>query len=561
LAENPDSNAEMPIGLVEDVPISDEMRSAYLTYAMTVIKGRALPDVRDGLKPVHRRIIYSMWEEGYLPNRPRVKSAAVVGDVHKKYHPHGEGAIYDTMVRLAQGFTMRYPFIDGQGNFGSIDGDPPAAQRYTEVKLSRSSEELTADIEKETVNFSPSYDESRQEPTVLPSRIPSLLMNGTDGIAVGMATRIPPHNLGELCDGLIHLVENPDAGVDELMRFIKGPDFPTGGAINGLKGIKDYFATGRGSLDAYGLAEIEPMKGDRARIVIYQIPFQVNKATLIEKVADLVKSNRLEGISDIRDESDRTGMRIVIELKRDANPQNMLKRLYKYTPLYTRYHVNMLALLGLKPKIFNLLDCLKAYIEHRLEVITRRSEHELKEAKARLHVVEGLLKALDIIDTIIALIRSSKDASEAKKRLMDEHEFTDVQAQAILDMTLRRLTGLEYEKLAAELENLKKSIERLEEILASDDEKRKLVISDLKDIRAKYADARRTTINIQAIEMGEDELIPLKNIVVSLTRDNYVKQTLASAFKAQRRGGKTGLPSPRRITRCSSSPTAAASTA
>ncbi len=531
-------NSESLAGLIIDAPISDEMRDAYLTYAMTVIKGRALPDVRDGLKPVHRRIIYSMWEERYLSDRPRVKSAAVVGDVNKKYHPHGDGAIYDTMVRLAQDFTMRYPFIDGQGNFGSVDGDPPAAQRYTEVKLSKISEELTADIEKATVNFTPSYDEQRDEPMVLPARLPSLLMNGTDGIAVGMATRIPPHNLGELCDGVIHLIDNPEATTEDLMQFVKGPDFPTGAAINGLKGIKDYFKTGRGTLDVYGLAEIEPMKGERTRIVVYQIPFQVNKAALVEKIADLVKTGRLEGISDIRDESDRTGMRIVVELKRDVNPQTMLKRLYKFTPLYSRYHVNMLALIGNQPKIFSLLDCLRTYVDHRLEVITRRSEYELKEAVAILHLVEGLLKALDVIDEIIALIRASKDGNEAKDRLITEYGFSDLQAQAILDTTLRRLTGLEYEKLAKEKDQLTSTIERLNKILGSEDEKRKLIKDDLKDIRNKYGDVRRTTINFQAVETGEEELIPLKNIVVSITRDNYVKQTAASQFKAQKRGGK-----------------------
>jgi DNA gyrase subunit A len=538
LANDTNNDAEVYQGFIEDAAISDEMREAYLTYAMTVIKGRALPDVRDGLKPVHRRIIYSMWEENYLSNRPRVKSAAVVGDVNKKYHPHGDQAIYDTMVRLAQKFSMRYPFIDGQGNFGSVDGDPPAAQRYTEVKLSKISEELTTDIEKETVSYSPSYDEQRQEPTVLPARIPSLLMNGADGIAVGMATRIPPHNLGELCDGIAHMLDNPDATVEDLMQFIKGPDFPTGSAINGVKGIKDYFTTGRGTLDVYGLSEIEPMKGDRKRIVIYQIPYQVNKAALIEKIADLVKSGKLEGISDLRDESDRTGMRIVIELKRDVNPQSMLKRLYKFTTLYSRYHVNLLALQGLQPKIFSLVECLAAFIGHRLEVITKRSEFELKEALSRLHIVEGLIKALDIIDEIIATIRSSKDGSEAKKRLIDEYEFTDIQAQAILDMTLRRLTGLEYNKLVDEKEALTKTIKRLEEILGSEDIKRELIKADLADVRKKYADVRKTSINFQAIETGDEELIPLKNIVVSITRDNYIKQTLASAFKAQRRGGK-----------------------
>jgi len=537
LADENEKNENL-VGYVVDESISDEMREAYLTYAMTVIKGRALPDVRDGLKPVHRRIIYSMWEERYLPDRPRVKSAAVVGDVNKKYHPHGDAAIYDTTVRLAQNFTMRYPLIDGQGNFGSVDGDPPAAQRYTEVRLSKISEELVADIEKQTVGYIPSYDEQRQEPVVLPSRIPSLLMNGTDGIAVGMATRIPPHNLGELCDGLTYLIDKPDAKIEDLMRFIKGPDFPTGAAINGIDGIKDYFTTGRGSLDVYGLAEIEPMKGERTRIAIYQIPFQVNKAALVEKIAELVKAGRLEGIADLRDESDRTGMRIVIELKRDINPQNMLKRLYKFTPLYTRYHVNMLALHGMQPRIFSLLDCLKTYIDHRLEVITRRSEYELKEAEARLHIVIGLLKALDIIDEIIALIRSSHDGAEAKKRLMDEYAFTDLQAQAILDTTLRRLTSLEYDKLAQERDQLGVTIERLKQILADDEEKRKLIKEDLKDIKTKYTDARRTTINWEGVVMGEEELIPLKNIVVSITRDNYVKQTPASVFKAQRRGGK-----------------------
>jgi len=538
LANDTENNEEQPIGLIEEVPVSDEMREAYLTYAMTVIKGRALPDVRDGLKPVHRRIIYSMWEENYLPDRARVKSAAVIGDVNKKYHPHGDQAIYDTMVRLAQSFSMRYQFIDGQGNFGSVDGDPPAAQRYTEVKLSKISQELTTDIQKNTVDFTLSYDESRKEPTVLPARIPALLMNGADGIAVGMATRIPPHNLGELCDGLMHLIDHPKATVEDLMQFIKGPDFPTGGAINGIQGIKDYFETGRGAIDLYGLVEIEPMKGDKSRIIIYQLPYQVNKATLVEKIADLVKANKLEGISDLRDESDRTGMRIVIELKRDTNPNNMLKRLYKFTQLYIRYHVNMLALFGMQPKVFNLFECLKAYVDHRLEVITRRTKFELKEARDRLHIVEGLLKALDHIDAIIKLIRASKDGTEAKNRLIEKYEFSEKQAQAILDMTLRRLTGLEYDKLAKEQAELIKNIKRFEEILGSEDEKRKLIKADLVDIRKKFADVRRTTINHLAINTGEEELIPLKNIIVSLTRGNYIKQTPTSTFKAQKRGGK-----------------------
>ncbi len=533
----PDS--DIPVnGHIVEVPISKQMKDAYITYALTVIKSRALPDVRDGMKPVHRRIIYSMNEEGYRADKRRVKSAAVVGDVHKKYHPHGDSAIYDTMVRLAQDFSVRYPLVDGQGNFGSIDGDAPAAHRYTEVRMAKIAQELCVDIDKNTVDYVPSYDESREEPEVLPAKVPALLINGASGIAVGMATNIPPHNLGEIISGLEMLIDNPKVTIEELMEAVPGPDFPTGASIYGIKGIKDAYNTGRGAIDVYAKAIIEPVKGGKYQIVVTELPYQVKKAELIEKIARLVKDGAIEGIQDIRDESDRTGLRFVVVIKKEFNPDTVLKNLFKRTALHSRFNVILLALIGNEPKVFTLKEALEAYRDHRIKVITRRTKFELKEAKARQHKVEGLLKALDIIDEIIAAIRASSNTTEARTRLIEDFEFTQIQAQEILDMRLHRLTNLELTKLQAEMEELKKTISRLEEILDSSKEILKIIKADLQDIRKKYADERRTIINPNDLEIGQEELIPRTKVVISLTETGYIKRIPIRTYKTQRRGGR-----------------------
>jgi len=543
---DPETDGEMPPhegdipqnGHIIDVAISKQMKDAYITYALSVIKSRALPDIRDGMKPVHRRILYSMYEEGYRADKRRVKSAAVVGDVHKKYHPHGDLAIYDTMTRLVQDFSSRYPFIDGQGNFGSIDGDPPAAHRYTEVRMSKIAEELCTDIEKNTVDFVPSYDESRQEPEVLPARIPALLINGGSGIAVGMATNIPPHNISEVCDAISLLIDNPHCTISDLMKVLPGPDFPTGATIFGTKGIKEAYETGRGAIDVYARAIIEPLPGGKHQVVVTQLPYQVKKADLIEKIAQLAKDNQIEGIQDLRDESDRTGMRIVIVIKKEFIPKQILKVLFKKTALYTRFNVIMLALIGNEPKVFSLKESLEAYRDHRIKVITRRSKFELKEAKARLHKVEGLLKALDIIDEVIATIRSSQNSTEARERLVSEFDFSQIQAQEILDMRLHRLTNLELTKLQAEQEELNKIIKRLEEILGDHKEVLKIIKSDLVDIKKKYGDERRTIINPEMIEIGSEELIPKTKVILSLTKTGYIKRIAVKSYKTQHRGGR-----------------------
>jgi DNA gyrase subunit A len=523
---------------IVDVSISQQMKDAYITYALSVIKSRALPDIRDGMKPVHRRIIYSMQEEGYRSDRRRVKSAAVVGDVNKKYHPHGDSAIYDTIVRLVQPFSMRYPLIDGQGNFGSVDGDPAAAQRYTEVRLSSLAEELCTDIDKNTVNYAPNYDESREEPEVLPARVPALLLNGAAGIAVGMATNIPPHNLSELVDAIIMLIENSKCTIDDIMTVLPGPDFPTGSTINGIKGIRQAYETGRGSIDVFANAIIEPMKNDRSRIVVTELPYQVKKAELIEKIANLVKDSQIEGIQDLRDESDRTGLRVVIDIKKEYNPTTILKNLFKRTALHSRFNVIMLALIGNEPQVFNIKEALEAYRDHRINVITRRSKFELKEAQSRKHKVEGLLKALDIIDEVIATIRASANVTEARTRLMEDFVFSQIQAQEILDMRLQRLTNLELTKLRAEMEELEQTINRLEEILGDSKEVLKIIKSDLLDLKKKYGDERKTVINPTELEIGQEELIPRTNVVISLTDTGYIKRIPVRTYKTQRRGGR-----------------------
>jgi DNA gyrase subunit A len=527
------------------VNIEDEMRRSYLDYAMSVIIGRALPDVRDGLKPVHRRILYSMNEKSLLPGKPYKKSANVVGDVLGAYHPHGDTAVYDTMVRLAQDFSMRYPLVDGQGNFGSLDGDAAAAYRYTEARLTRIATELLADIEKETVEFVPNYDESRQEPTVLPTRIPNLLVNGSDGIAVGMATKIPPHNLNEIIEATIHLLQNPNAKIKDLMRMVPGPDFPTGGFIYGRDGIKQAYETGRGVMQLRARAAIDKIgRGaqERDAIVVTEIPYQVNKAKLIEQIADLVNSKRVEGITEIRDETDRESaahkkVRIVIELKRDAIAQVILNQLYKLTPMQTSFGMINLSIVNGQPRVLNLAETLNEFIAFRREVVRNRTLYELKKAKARAHILEGLKKAIDIVDAIIKLIRASKTTDEAKQGLQTQFKFSELQAQAILDLQLRRLAALERQKLIAEYEEIIKLIAELEEILANERALRTVIVKELRAVQKDYADERRTQIVESGVELTLEDLIADEDVVITLTHSGYVKRTPVSTYRAQRRGG------------------------
>lgn len=521
------------------------MRRSYLDYAMSVIIGRALPDVRDGLKPVHRRILYSMNEKGLLYNKPYKKSANVVGDVLGAYHPHGDSAVYDTMVRMAQDFSLRYPLIDGQGNWGSLDGDAAAAYRYTEARLTRIASEMLADIEKETVHFVPNYDESRQEPTVLPTRIPNLLVNGSDGIAVGMATKIPPHNLSEIIEATIQLIQNPKLSGAEIMKIVPGPDFPTGGFIYGREGIKQAYLTGRGVMQLRARAAIDKIgRGaqERDAIVITEIPFQVNKAKLIEQIADLVNEKRVEGISEIRDETDREStaakkVRIVIELKRDAVPQIVLNKLYKLTQMQTSFGMINLAIVNGQPKILGIVETLNEFITFRREVVRNRTLYELKKAKARAHILEGLVKAVDIIDQIIKLIRASATTDEAKQGLIGKFSFSEIQAQAILDMQLRRLAALERQKLVDEYTEVIKLIAELEEILNNERALRNVIIKELRTVQKEYADERRTQIVDSGVELTLEDLIADEDVVITLTHSGYVKRTPVSTYRAQRRGG------------------------
>jgi DNA gyrase subunit A len=526
-----------------DVNLEEEMKKSYIDYAMSVIVGRALPDVRDGLKPVHRRILYSMSELGLTADKPHKKSARIVGDVLGKYHPHGDTAVYDAMVRLAQDFSIRYPLVDGHGNFGSVDGDSAAAMRYTEARMAKITAEMLADIGKETIDFMPNFDESLKEPIVLPSRFPNLLVNGSSGIAVGMATNIPPHNLGEVIDGTIALIDNPDAGLDEIIKHIKGPDFPTGALILGKEGIREAYRTGRGRVIVRAKTEIQEMPNNRSRIIVHEIPYQVNKARLIEKMADLVKDKRLEGISDIRDESDRNGMSIVIEVKRDVNPNIVLNYLFKHTQMQETFGVIMLALVDNQPRVMNIKEVLTHYINHQKEVVTRRTKYDLDKAEARAHILEGLIIALDNIDAVISLIRSSRTAQAAKEGLIASFNLTEKQAQAILDMRLQRLTGLEREKIEEEYAELQKTIQYLKEILADE----KLLLGIIKDeltvIKNKYNDERRTEIVAGEDEIDIEDLIDEHDVVITLTHYGYVKRTPLSTYKSQRRGGRgiTGL--------------------
>lgn len=521
-----------------NVDLEDKMKDAYLDYSMSVIVSRALPDVRDGLKPVHRRILYGMEGLGLDPNKPTRKSARVVGEVMGKYHPHGDSAIYDALVRLAQDFSTRYPLAQGQGNFGSVDGDDPAAMRYTEVRMSKIAKEMLRDINKDTVDFMPNFDEEEKEPIVLPSRFPNLLVNGSSGIAVGMATNMAPHNLNESIDASIAYMKNPEISIEDLNEIIKGPDFPTGAKILGRKGIKDAYKTGRGKVKIRGIAEIEPFKKNRERIIVTEIPYQVNKARLIEKIADLVKDKRIDGISDIRDESDRKGMRIVIEIKRDSNANIVLNNLYKYTQLETTFGIINLALVDGIPQVLTLKELIKYYIDHQKDVVTRRTQFDLDRAKARKHIVEGLIIAIDNIDEIIKIIRSSYDDDQIKGIFLERFGLTDLQSQAILDMRLKRLSGLEIEKLNAENKELEETINYLVGILESEDKLIELIEEELLEIKEKYGDARRTKIVADEGDIDIEELIEEEDILITLTNDGYIKRLPVDTYKVQNRGGK-----------------------
>ncbi|HET9595314.1 MAG TPA: DNA gyrase subunit A [Anaeromyxobacteraceae bacterium] len=525
------------------VAIEDEMRKSYLDYSMSVIIGRALPDVRDGLKPVHRRILYAMHTEGLHHNKRYSKCAGVVGEVLKKYHPHGDASVYDALVRLAQEWNLRYPLIDGQGNFGSIDGDPAAAYRYTESRLERLADFLLADIDKETVEWGPNFDDTTQEPLVLPSRFPNLLVNGSSGIAVGMATSIPPHNMGEVVDAAIHLVGHPKATVPELMRFVQGPDFPTAGIILGRDGIRKAYETGRGTITVRARANVEiHPKTERETIVVTEIPYQVNKAKLVEHIADLVRDKKLEGISDLRDESSREGMRVVIELKRDAVAQVVLNNLYAHTALQTGFGVTLLSVDGGQPRILNLKEMLERFVAHRRDVVTRRTRYELKQARAREHILLGLQIALDHIDEIIELIKKAKDRETARDEMMARYQLSELQAKAILEMQLQRLTGLERQKILDELAEVQKLIARLKEILASEQVLLSVIVDELKEVKGLFADERRTEIQGEAGDLEVEDLIAEEEMVVTVSHHGYVKRNPVSLYRAQRRGGrgKTG---------------------
>ena len=518
--------------------ISEEMRSSYIDYSMSVIVGRALPDVRDGLKPVHRRVLYTMYDMGLRYNKPYKKSARIVGDVMGKYHPHGDAAIYDTLVRMAQDFSLRYPLVDGQGNFGSIDGDPPAAMRYTEARLSQISEEMLGDIEKETVKFVPNYDGSLTEPSVLPAKLPNLLVNGSNGIAVGMATNIPTHNLSEVCDAIIATIENPDITPKDLMKYIKGPDFPTGGIIRGRSGIKSYFETGRGSITIQAKTEIEEIKGNKEAIIITEIPYQVNKSALIESIAELVRDKKIQDISDIRDESDRRGMRIVVEVKRDGNAQIVLNQLFKHTQLETTFGVIMLAIVDGRPKILNIKEVIEQYIRHRRQVIYNRTRYDLNKALQRAHILEGYLIALKNIDEVVDIIKKSKDVSEAKEKLIKRFALSDIQAQAILDMRLHQLTRLEVGEIEEEYKGLLKLIEELRSILKNPAKILKIITDELKELKEKYGDKRRTEIAGEATELDIEDLIQKEDVVITITHSGYIKRIPCDTYKSQGRGGK-----------------------
>ena len=529
---------DINVGKVSETDFAREMRTSFLEYSMSVIVARALPDVRDGLKPVHRRILYAMNESGITPNKPHVKSARPVGDCMGKYHPHGDAAIYDTLVRLAQDFSMRVPLIDGHGNFGSIDGDSAAAMRYTEARLNKPAMELLADLEKETVDWQPNYDESMQEPKVLPARFPNLLVNGSAGIAVGMATNIPPHNLAEAIDATIAIMENPDISLDELLQIIPGPDFPTGATIMGRSGIREAYETGRGSITIRAKAHVEKSTSGRNRIVVTEIPYQVNKAKLIEKIADLVKQKTVTEISGLNDESDRKGMRIVIDLKRGEEPQVVLNKLYKHTQLQTGFGINNLALVNGVPHVLGLKDMLYNYIDHQIDVIQRRTRYELRKAEERAHILEGLVIALDNIDEVISIIRSSRDDAEARSKLIERFGLSEVQANHILEMRLRRLTGLEREKIETELAELREKIAYYKRVLDDENLVKEIIRDEMLEIKCRYADKRRTEIADEARDLDIEDLIADEDMVVTITRSGYIKRLPVATYRQQKRGGK-----------------------
>lgn len=548
MSENGGNNENKLANRIIPVDIETEMKQSFIDYAMSVIVDRALPDVRDGLKPVHRRILYAMHILGFTPDKPHRKSATTVGEVLGKYHPHGEAAVYDSLVRMAQDFSLRYTLIDGHGNFGSVDGDPPAAMRYTEARLSRISTEMMRDINKDTVDFKPNFDEHEIEPVVLPSRFPNLLVNGSSGIAVGMATNIPPHNLGEVIDGIIKAIDNPDVTIDELNEIIKGPDFPTGGEIVGTSGIREAYNTGKGRIVVRAVAEIEEYSGNRQRIVVTELPYQVNKARLIERIAQIVKEKKIDGISDLRDESDRDGMRIVVELRRDANAKVVLNRLYSFTQMQDAFNVNMLALVQtpdgkFEPRILNLKEAIQYYIRHQEDVIRRRTRYDLEKAEARAHILEGLRIAIDNLDEVISIIKASKNEPAAKENLIARFNFSEKQAQAIVDMRLGRLTALEQEKLEEEYRELQEKIAYYRDVLAKPELVSKIIKDELTEIKEKYGDERRTSITAEEFEIDMEDLIKDEPVVVTLTRFGYIKRISSSAYKSQKRGGKgiTGL--------------------
>ncbi len=525
-------------GNIQPHSIEEEIKDSFLSYAMSVIVSRALPDVRDGLKPVHRRVLYAMHDLGLQPNRPYRKSATVVGEVIGKYHPHGDSAVYDTLTRMAQEFSLRAPLVDGQGNFGSVDGDPPAAMRYTEARLTRMATEMLRDISSDTVDFNPNFDESQREPAVLPARFPNLLVNGSDGIAVGMATKIPPHNLGEVVDATVALIEDPELDDDGIAEHIKGPDFPTGGIIVGLAGIRDAIRAGRGSIRVQAKAHTEQMKGNRTQIVVTEIPYQVNKSYLLQKIAELVKERKITDISDLRDESDRNGMRIVIELKRDAVPKVVLNQLYKHTQMQQSFGVNLVALVDGVPKTLSYRSVLKHYVDHQFEVVTRRTRYELARAQARAHILEGLLIALSNLDEVVATIRKSRSVETARNNLMKTFKLSERQAQAILDLRLQRLTALERQKVEQEHRDLTEKIEYLESVLADDGKVYGIIKEELVEVRASYADERRTTVTVdESVDFEIEDLIAEEEMVISISNGGYLKSVPVNTFRKQGRGG------------------------
>ena len=519
------------------VNIEDEMKSAYIDYSMSVIVSRALPDVRDGLKPVHRRVLFGMQELGVMSNRPYKKSARIVGEVLGKYHPHGDTSVYDSMVRMAQNWSLRYPLVDGQGNFGSVDGDNPAAMRYTEARLRKIAEEMLADIDKETVDFSLNFDDSLEEPTVLPTRIPGLLLNGASGIAVGMATNMAPHNLTEVTEGVIAFIENKDVTIEELMVHVKAPDFPTGGIIYGYEGVRSAFETGKGRVVIRGKAIFEESRTGREQIVVTEIPYMINKAEMIAKTADLINDKKIEGISDVRDESDRDGMRIVYELKRDSIPNVVLNNLYKHTGLQSSFSVNNIALVKGRPEVLNLKQMIEYFVEHRHDVVVRRTKYELRKAEERAHILEGLIIASDNIDEVIKLIRASKSPDEAREKLITTFDLTDIQARAIVEMRLRQLTGLEQDKLRTEFEELMKTIEHLKSILDNEDMRMNIIKDEVLVIKEKYGDARRSQIEYSSADLSIEDMIPNERVVVTISHLGYIKRTKLSEYKSQARGG------------------------